>query len=622
MKNIIFIYLISIILCQCSTSKNSLKEREDYPKADPEIFTDWSLYSKGLFFKSKKDYETAIRYFLDAACFKTALDRTYYQLALCNYYLLDYDSAIKYSKLSIKSNINFSKPYMLLHSIYLNLKDYNASADILESLIDVDPELIDIHFSLGILYYNKIKNYDKALVFFRNIIELENIIHVNDYYKEHAHYYIGSIYHSTNKVKKAIEHYKKVLNINPENVTTTYILAHTLVDLYFFKEAKKYLLNYLEVFPDNSKINSFIGRIYYIENNPKSLHYLRKGISKDSYGILSKSLYYELLGKDKEALKYIDAIIEKAPMLISPHIAAARINKRNNNKNKAISEYFTAGVLLYKNKLFNMSRANFINVLSINDKISEIYYYIGKIYEETNKLGLAIINLKKAYELKEDTSILVQLGYLYSLKNNFTESTKYFDKAIIKEPKNPKPYFFKGMVYSRNNNYSVAEKLLKKAIDLQNNNDVFYFYLATVLEKQNKLYETIDTLKKAIKYNPNNAKAYNYLGYIYADRNMNLNESIDLIQKALVIDPFNGAYLDSLGWAYYRKGKYKRALKIFLRAEIHLKKENIQDPVVYDHIGDTYKMTGNKKKAIEYWEKSIKIKSDTRIEKKIEKILK
>ena len=129
--------------------------------------------------------------------------------------------------------------------------------------------------------------------------------------------------------------------------------------------------------------------------------------------------------------------------------------------------------------------------------------------------------------------------------------------------------------------------------------------------------DEIASLRKAIEYNPENAMVYNYLGYLFAEKNMNLDESIELIQKALSLSPSNGAYLDSLGWAYYKKGDFKLALKKLLLAEKQLDKDKIPDPVVYDHIGDVYHKIGEREKALEYWEKSINLKKDSKIQEKI-----
>ena len=111
--------------------------------------------------------------------------------------------------------------------------------------------------------------------------------------------------------------------------------------------------------------------------------------------------------------------------------------------------------------------------------------------------------------------------------------------------------------------------------------------------------------------------AYNYLGYLYADKNLNIDDAYILIKKALEIEPDNGAYLDSLGWVFYRKGDYNLALKNLLLAEERLEETSSQDPVVYDHLGDTYIKLNNKDRALFYWEKSLKMEKNKSIEQKI-----
>ncbi|MDY6935187.1 MAG: tetratricopeptide repeat protein [Spirochaetota bacterium] len=613
----ILLYLLVSIFCQCSSFDKPGKRLSDtYKVNNREINSDWALYSKGLFYESMKDYNKAIKYYIDASNHGVALERIYYHLAKCYYYTFDYKSAIKYSKMSIESDMYYTEPYILLHGIYLSLKDYQEAASIYEKLIELKPNYVKTYYSLAILYYERIQNHDKALAFFQKILELN--MPVDDYFLEYSNYYIGCIYHDRGDEKNAIKHFKLVLEINPDNYPTAYILANIMMDTYSLEEAKKYAYYYLKMDKDNLRLNSLLGRIYYLENNPKSIEYLRKGMSmKTIHGFIAKSLYLEKLHKDIEAKEYLKSIINKSPLIISPHIALARISLRNKDQKNAISEYFTAAILMYKVKLLYSARNVLLKILSINDKIPEIYYYIGKTYEEIDKLNLAIIYYKRANELRQSVEMMIHIGYLYNLTNNFKESVRYFDVAINLEPKNSKTYFYKGLAYSRNNNYNQAELLFKKAIELQSENDMYHFYLATVLEKLHRLDESIDSLKTAIKYNPQNARACNYLGYLYADQNKNLDESIDLIQTALKIEPLNGAYLDSLGWAYYRKGDYQLALEKLLEAEQQLINNGTPDPVVYDHIGDTYQKIGDMKKAFEYWNKSFDIENNPKIKEKI-----
>jgi len=98
-----------------------------------------------------------------------------------------------------------------------------------------------------------------------------------------------------------------------------------------------------------------------------------------------------------------------------------------------------------------------------------------------------------------------------------------------------------------------------------------------------------------------NPSYLNFLGYLYADNNMNLDEAYTLIEKALKKEPLNGAYLDSIGWVLFRKADYDKAIRRLNQARRSLESEGDPDPVVYDHIGDTYLMMGKKDRAVIFW---------------------
>ena len=89
-----------------------------------------------------------------------------------------------------------------------------------------------------------------------------------------------------------------------------------------------------------------------------------------------------------------------------------------------------------------------------------------------------------------------------------------------------------------------------------------------------------------------------------------------MIKKALSIQPDNGAYVDSLGWLYFKQGKIQEALKELERAG-----SLMEDPVIYDHLGDVYFKTGDNANAKLSWQKSLKLdpKQD-KIKEKIEQL--
>ena len=134
-------------------------------------------------------------------------------------------------------------------------------------------------------------------------------------------------------------------------------------------------------------------------------------------------------------------------------------------------------------------------------------------------------------------------------------------------------------------------------------NAKFYFNYGMAAEQAGLYDKAADLLRKSIALDPeNSAEVFNYLGYMWADHKMNLDEAETMIRRALQSEPNNASYLDSLGWVQFRKGQFDRALDNLIRAAKTAQRE---DPVVFEHIGDTYLKLNRTREALEAWQKAL-----------------
>ena len=149
------------------------------------------------------------------------------------------------------------------------------------------------------------------------------------------------------------------------------------------------------------------------------------------------------------------------------------------------------------------------------------------------------------------------------------------------------------------------EALHEAQLDEDNDflNAKFYFNYGAGAEQAGLYDKAADLLRKSITLDPaNSAEACNYLGYMWADHNMNLDEAELMIRRALESEPNNASYLDSLGWVEFRKGQFGRALDDLQRAA---KTAEHEDPVVFEHLGDTYLKLNRAREALEAWQKAL-----------------
>jgi len=150
-------------------------------------------------------------------------------------------------------------------------------------------------------------------------------------------------------------------------------------------------------------------------------------------------------------------------------------------------------------------------------------------------------------------------------------------------------------------------------------NSEFFFQYGAAAEQAGRYTKAEELFRKSIELDPDNsARSYNYLGYMWVERNENLEEAEQLIRRALELDPDSGAYIDSLGWLFYKQGRYEEALDQLLRAAELVERP---DPVVYDHIGDAYHQLGEKGNAIAYYRKAVALDPEnTEIKEKIRRL--
>jgi len=239
----------------------------------------------------------------------------------------------------------------------------------------------------------------------------------------------------------------------------------------------------------------------------------------------------------------------------------------------------------------------------------EIYEFLARLYEEAGNKARALANYEQALLLapNQPENYLHTAGVELELKQ-YERAISTLEEARRRFPI-PQITYSLAIALSTAKRFSEALPIFEAALqDAQSNEEElldgsFYFNYGATAEQAGLVEKAATLLKKSIELDPSKAaQAYNYLGYMWVDRNINLDEAGSMIKKALEIDPENGAYLDSLGWFYFKKGDFSRAITELLHAADLI---DPPDPVVYEHIGDTYRSLGDGPQALNFWQKAL-----------------
>jgi Tfp pilus assembly protein PilF len=246
---------------------------------------------------------------------------------------------------------------------------------------------------------------------------------------------------------------------------------------------------------------------------------------------------------------------------------------------------------------------------------------LASVYIKKNDLSAAIEELKSISRIDpQEIQAQVALALIYSLQGRADLASSQYEIALKNasklKPEDTNIYKNLGAVYLQQKKFKEAKETYRLVLSLSPKDAQAHFYLGSIYNelKENELAK--QELRRALELAPDYDEALNFLGYLYVEEGYNLNQAELMIKNALKIEPDNGAYIDSLGWLYFKQSKFQQAL-----AELKKAASLTEDPVIYDHLGDTYLKLDNIEKARLNWQRSLELEpGQGKVKEKLERL--
>ena len=235
--------------------------------------------------------------------------------------------------------------------------------------------------------------------------------------------------------------------------------------------------------------------------------------------------------------------------------------------------------------------------------------------------------LLRKYEAKipDKTALTGSYLQLYLMLHDIPSALK----MAAQLPENHAKYIQIMLIQKDQGAWKAAAESGKKALDflradnLKLTSNAFYLIYCEILEKNGDVEGVRAVLEPLIRESPEDADLLNFLGYVLADHNRDLDVAQDLIERALRKKPDNAAILDSMAWVLFRRGKIREA-KTFILQSLDRCGES-PDATLFDHAGDIFHALGEGKKAVEFWNRALRLleesSSDPELEKSVRKKL-
>ena len=591
--------LLAIIFFGCSSNKELVKEDKTSTAklVNPAEKVNYALdhFINGSIAEAKGDYSGAISEYLESLSQDTSA-AIYYALAK-NYYLLDKTpQALNCAKRSISLNNSKIEYFELLADIFNAARQNDSAAVIYEKIIYMDSTNYSAYYKLARIYettkpLKAIELYNKLTVFVGpdwNILMR-----------------VGELYEKLGDNESAANSVVKLLTIDPNNTT----LQKLLVEIY--ERGKKYdkaieiINDILETSPEDLDAHERKAQLYIVQNKWED--------ASREYDILIKQPEIPFEGKLRIGASYFAKSLSDS--LLYPIVRKFFTKLDQDSNTVQVKIYLGALYFLLKDDKGAEKELN--SALEIKSYNSQNWLQVGgllfdnKKYKETAKLIKFAVSI-----FPEDFGVNLIVGLSFAQIENPAQAKPYLQKAIELSPNDVNALSAYGYTLNQLKDYDNAVKYLNKALTLKPGDVNLLGTLGLIYNVQEKWAECDSVYEKAIKIDSTNALVNNNFAYALSERGLQLERAMTMVNIALKADSNNSSYLDTKGWIYFKLKQYRLA-KDFIQQAISAGGDSA---TTLEHLGDAIFMTGEKKSAVELWQKAFNLDTtNNNLKNKIEK---
>jgi tetratricopeptide (TPR) repeat protein len=236
-----------------------------------------------------------------------------------------------------------------------------------------------------------------------------------------------------------------------------------------------------------------------------------------------------------------------------------------------------------------------------------------------------LLNKKLNKEAREQLRLVVEINkgnYAYwerllyidndmqdwnSMYNDSKQAIRYF-------PEQPVLYILEAVAIIQKGNYKEVFDVLDSAeANSKNNPQVLsqvYTYRAEAFYKMKNYDEAYKWFDKVVEIDPQNFMAMNNYAYYLSLRSIKLDVAERLSNIAIKNNPNNSTYLDTYAWVLFKKKDFQLA-KFYMESALSNSTE--PNPVLVEHYGDILFFLNEKEKALQEWEKSLKMGNKSKV---------
>ncbi len=513
---------------------------------------------------------------------------------------------------TLKDNI-----YQPLESYFVGIMGVDDARALLEKAMVVLPDDPRSYFYMGKLELDT-SNIDKAIEHYKKTLEIVNadpslldMQLLNGNFQD-SDIHLGDLYRRKGELENAAMHYRRALEVNPTLATRFIEQGKTEFEAGNYKDAIEPLNIHHILYPDEIVVTDLLGQSYeWIDDNDNALIFYEKTLqlNPDRSDVLYRMVHiFNEIGSHQDSLEALKKIIALNPADAQAHYLAAKSYLALEQHDEALSA--------------------FLETVRLEPDNVDAQYQAGLLYEKRGDIDNAIVQYVKTTELDpENAKPFFQLGGIYQAREDEDNMIRFYQPALELEPNHPNIHHSLAVVFNKRSKTEPKEKYdenIKHALHhyaLANEHDPIHFewhyqyarlldtHAATLENYNTPADKAVTEYTKTIELNPGFVDAYFYRGMItnrYKHIKGKLYRSSQILgdfQQVVELDPKNVEAHFHIGVLQVYTEKFEQAENTFKKV-IRLKPKY---KGVHIQLGKLAERNQEWKEAIQFYEKELTI---------------
>lgn len=169
-------------------------------------------------------------------------------------------------------------------------------------------------------------------------------------------------------------------------------------------------------------------------------------------------------------------------------------------------------------------------------------------------------------------------------------------------------YYYQGIAYYKQEKLDEALNAFQNGIsviDEQSDPDIvsdFYAVMGDILHQKGFDKEAYAAYDSCLQWKDDNYGCLNNYAYYLSEQEQQLEKAEQMSYRTIKAEPKNATYLDTYAWILFKQERYAEA-KIYIDQTLQCDSDS--SAVLLEHAGDIYYHAGNRDQALLYWQEAL-----------------